>query len=337
MRSGLSRSSRRLVLPVAYASLVVSVLGYRYVQLSLEERLGDDFPLFFLLLATFSIIALVVQLALCMDRLRGLRRVETQPRPHPPERLERAVGEVLRLPDFTFLLSLALWVLITLLTHLGMWVFTTPERMLVVLRIAWPGMLFGPLTAVLVYCLVTLRVRQAVRDLEEQGLTQARIISATPRRSQIRLRLVLFTAIAVVTPAALIGDVTSSLADRAFAEVLAEPSRERQVARIETLRAEALASGGALCLLVFGVALSAAWLAGIILGRPMRQLGEAAQRIAEGDLSSPHLIPSEDEVWTVSAAFSTMRAHLADVLSQLQRAGARISSTTEGILSTSGR
>jgi methyl-accepting chemotaxis protein len=69
----------------------------------------------------------------------------------------------------------------------------------------------------------------------------------------------------------------------------------------------------------------------------MRQLGEEAHRIAEGDLSQPRVIPAEDEVWAVSAAFSTMRAHLANVLAQLQRAGSRIGSTTSEILSTSSR
>ncbi len=54
-------------------------------------------------------------------------------------------------------------------------------------------------------------------------------------------------------------------------------------------------------------------------------------------MSRPRIIPAEDEVWSVSAAFSTMRAHLADVLAQLQRAGSRIGSTTEEILFTSTR
>ena len=101
---------------------------------------------------------------------------------------------------------------------------------------------------------------------------------------------------------------------------------------------EALLSGGALCLLVFGLALTAAYLGGTLLGRPMRQLAE------RGATASPRAtwparasIPAEDEVWAVSAAFTTMRAHLADVLSQLQRAGRAIGTTTEEILATSGR
>ncbi len=335
MRSRRARFSRRLLLPVIYANLAVSMLGYRYCQITLSERIGEAFPLFFLLMVVFSIVAMVVEITLCWDRLRVLRRVESDAGSHTQERLAQAAVEVLRLPDFTFFSSLVLWLLTTVFTNLGLGLLTSQENMLLVLRVAWPGVLFGPLTAVLVYCLVTLRARWVVRRLGAYGLTSARAISAAPRRSQIRVRLVIFTAISVVTPATLIGDVTSSLSDRAFAEVLAEPSRERQAERIEELRAEAILSGGALSLLVFGVALAAAWLAGTILGRPMRDLGEAAHRIAEGDLSSLHLIPAEDEVWAVSAAFTTMRVHLADVLSQLQCAGARISSTTEGILSTS--
>jgi methyl-accepting chemotaxis protein len=100
---------------------------------------------------------------------------------------------------------------------------------------------------------------------------------------------------------------------------------------------EALTSGGLLVTLVFGLALTTAWLGGTLLGRPLRELSGEARRIAEGDLASPRVVPAEDEVWDVSAAFTTMRAHLADVMSQLQRAGAQISATTEEILSTSGR
>ena len=154
----------------------------------------------------------------------------------------------------------------------------------------------------------------------------------------MRARLVIFTAIAVVTPAVLDRPTLASALARAHLRAGAgHAAAEAQAQRVRELRAEALADGGALCLLVFALALTTAYLGGTLVGRPIRQLADEARRIADGNLATPRLIPAEDEVWAVSAAFAMMRAHLADVLSQLQRAGAQISATTEEILATSGR
>jgi methyl-accepting chemotaxis protein len=329
--------SRQLLLAVLYANLTTAALSGRYAQLILGKRLGDFFPLFLGLAGVFSFFAMGVAVFLCLHRLRVLRGVEVAEGPCEPARLGQALLELHRLADFAFVSTLAVWLLSSVFITLGMWVGGMPMSPSTVARIGWPGLLFGPLSALLTYCILTLRVRQVALDLGPLGLTPAQAISVAPRRSQIRLRLVVFTSIVVVTPALLIWDVSSALAERAFVQVLAERDPERQGVLVDQLRAEALESGGALCVLVFGVALAAAYLGGTLLGRPMRQLGEEAHRIAEGDLSRQQFIPAEDEVWSVSAAFSTMRAHLGDVLTQLRRAGARIGSTTEEILSTSAR
>jgi methyl-accepting chemotaxis protein len=329
--------SRRLVMAVVYANLTTFILGARYAQLTLGERLDGRVPLFLELMGAFSCLAIGVQAVLCLRRLRALLGVEAAQGRCEPEQLGQALLEVHRLADFTFVSTLAMWLLTPVFVNLGLWVGGPSMGLLQALRIGWSGLLLGPLSALLTYCIVTLRARRVVLEMASLGLSPELAISVAPRRSQIRTRLIVFTAIVVVTPAALIWDVTSSLANRAFDRVLAETDPARQAELAEMLRMEALVSGGALCLLVFGVALAAAYLGGTLLGRPMRQLGEDAHRIAEGDLSRPRIIPAEDEVWSVSAAFSTMRAHLADVLAQLQRAGYRIGTTTEEILATSSR
>ncbi len=329
--------SSRLVLSSLYANLTTAILAGRYAQLTFGEQLGEDFSSFLYMMVCLFVLALGVQVFLCLRRLRVLRTLEVADGPGAPEQLGQALVEVERLADFAFVSMLGLWLLSAVLVNVGMWALGLDVGWLLVLRMSWPGLLFGPLSALLTYCIVTLQARRVALDMASLGLTPAQAIAAAPRRSQIRLRLVLFTAIVVVTPALLIWDVSAVLANRAFDQVLMELRPEKQAELVELLRTEALLSGGALCLLVFGVALAAAYLGGTLLGRPMRQLGEEAHRIAEGDLSHPRIIPTEDEVWSVSAAFSTMRAHLADVLSQLQRAGARIGSTTEEILSTSTR
>ncbi|WNG38690.1 methyl-accepting chemotaxis protein [Archangium violaceum] len=329
--------SRRLLMAIIYANLTTSVLGARYSQLTLAEQLGSHFTHFLELTAAFSLVALGVSVALCIRRLRVLRSLESAGLRGEPERFGQALLEVLGLADFAFVSTLVLWLLTSVFVNLGLWASGVSMSFSLALRFGWPGLLFGPLSALLTYCLVTLRARRVTLEMCSLGLTSELAISVSPRRSEIRLRLVIFTAIVVVMPAVLIWDVFSSLAERAYDQVLAETSPSRQAELAELLRTEALLSGGALCVLVFGVALAAAYLGGTLLGRPMRQLGEEAHRIAEGDLSRPSIIPAEDEVWAVSAAFSTMRAHLASVLAQLRRAGTRIGSTTEEIISTSAR
>ena len=332
------RSLRRsLLLPALFTNVIGVALAYRYAYLTLADALGDSLPLFFSLCGTLSLVAVSGGVMVCFLRLRALRRVEASRGAPSTALLTEAVHEVHRLPDFIFAAALVLWLFTASLTGLLMAWLDESVTVGLALRMSWPGLLFGPLTALLCYCVTTLRMRQAVLVLADLGLTHAQVIAAAPRRAQIRLRLVVFTAIATVTPATLIWDVCTVLAERAFAQVLAESTPEAQALKAEALRVEALVSGGVLCVLVFGLALLAAYLGGTLLGRPIRDLGEEAHRIAEGNLSRPRLIPAEDEVGAVSAAFSTMRAHLADVLSQLRGAGVRIGSTTEEILATSTR
>jgi len=329
--------SRRLLRAVLGANLIVALLGARYLQLTVSMRLEEDFALFPHLMGAFSLAAVLVVWLLCLRHLRVLRAVEVEEGFVSPERLGDAVLEVHRLADFTFCATLLAWLLASGLVNASLWSHGTFASFSQTVRTGWPGFVFGPLAALLTYCMVTLQARGVMLELSSLGLTPQLAISIAPNRSQIRLRLILFTAIVVVTPAVLIWDVSTVLSDRAFEQVLAETSPARQAELAETLRHESLVSGSVLCLLIFGVALAAAYLGGTILGRPMRLLGEAAHHIAEGDLSQPRVIPAEDEVWAVSAAFSTMRTHLAGVLAQLQRAGSRIGTTTGEILSTSSR
>ncbi|MDY7230547.1 methyl-accepting chemotaxis protein [Hyalangium rubrum] len=327
--------SRHLVIPVTLANMVGAALACHYAWLTLEEKLQGAFHLFVGLGSVACVIAMAVGGILLRRRLhvlRGLERGEFSP---TSERLSQAVAEATGAADSSFVTSLILWLATTVL--LGVLVGTMGQGgWSAGLGVAGLGLLFGPITSLLVLCLVTLRARRVVLWLGELGLSQSQIIAAMPRRAQIRTRLVIFTAIAVLTPAVLSANLASALAEHAYEEVLSTP-QEAQPQRVRQLRVEALTSGGALCLLVFALALTTAYLGSTLVGRPMRQLADEARRIADGDLATPRLITAEDESWAVSAAFAMMRAHLADVLSQLQRAGAQISATTEEILATSGR
>jgi methyl-accepting chemotaxis protein len=327
--------SRHLAIPVPVGNFIGAALAFHYAGLTLQERLGGAFHLLIGLGVLVTTLSTVVGGALLLRSLRGLRGLERRDVAPNPESLARAAVEATSAADATFIKSLMMWLLSTAV--LGVAVGMTDEAdWRAGARVASLGLLFGPITSLLVHCMVTLRARQVLLWLSELGLSHSQVIVALPRRAQIRKRLVIFTAIAVVTPAVLTSNLASALAERTYQQVLDTP-RHEQLERARELRMEAVASGGALCLLVFGLALTTAYLGGTLVGRPIRHLAEEARRIADGNLATPRLIPAEDEVWAVSAAFAMMRAHLADVLSQLQRAGAQISATTEEILATSGR
>jgi methyl-accepting chemotaxis protein len=331
----LASFSRHLAMPVPMGNLIGGALAAYYASLTLADKLsGSLLPLVWggTVACAFSSVIGGGMLLQRLRALRGLERGDVEPN---ADTLASAAVEATSAADRTFVKSLFTWLFCTV--AMGVGVSTLGGASWGVgLRVAGLGLLFGPLTALLVHCLVTLRARQVVVWLSELGLSHAQLISVMPRRGQIRARLVLFTGIAVVTPAVLSANLASALAERAYEQLLTTPS-EVQVERVHQLKVEALTSGGALCLLVFGLALTTAYLGGTLVGRPIRMLAEEARRIADGNLATPRLIPGEDEVWGVSAAFAMMRAHLADVLSQLQRAGAQISATTEEILTTSGR
>ncbi|MFP2903732.1 methyl-accepting chemotaxis protein [Pyxidicoccus sp. 3LFB2] len=336
-RDGSRRASfsRHLTLPIPMANLVGAALSMHFASLTLADKLAGRMGFFAGMGAFLTTMTLLAGAAISLGRLRTLRGLERGDVPPTPEKLAAAVAEVTRAPDDAFLGSLGMWLLTTISLGGVMWGLGGVEAWAAG-RIAGLGLLFGPLTALLVHCLVILRSRSVVLWLAELGMTHPQLIAAMPRRGEIRARLVAFTFICVVTPAVLSARLASAMGERLF-EQLANVSPGMKQQMVETLRMEALTSGGLLVVLVFGLALTTAWLGGTLLGRPLRELSGEARRIAEGDLASPRVVPAEDEIWDVSAAFTTMRAHLADVMSQLQRAGAQISATTEEILSTSGR
>ncbi len=77
--------------------------------------------------------------------------------------------------------------------------------------------------------------------------------------------------------------------------------------------------------------------AGVVVGRPMREIAEEATRIARGKLGTPRPVPADDEVWAVSAAFTGMQLHLGRLLGELKGAGTKISAATDDIVKTSTR
>jgi methyl-accepting chemotaxis protein len=146
---------------------------------------------------------------------------------------------------------------------------------------------------------------------------------------QIRRRFAVLVAVTVLAPAVIAADITHSLA-------------VRTVARVETVGAasarwEVTLAGVGVIALVAAFALLAAFLNADAVAEPMQRLADSAAQIAAGSMADPSIVPAEDEVWAVSAAFTTMQAQLVGALRELRRAGVQIGSTTEEIVATSSR
>ena len=328
-----------LITPAVLTGVAGTVLAAYYTYLTIARLLPAGSGITFALLV-------VVTLAVCLAGLqfrarKNLRALLTLVRSKevlPTAAFQGAVKEALTVPDILFRYALIVWLVGGVTVGLGMRLLYPGVGWLVPGRFVAMTLLFGPPTSLLGYCLMALRSRELVRVLCRAGLRADDAIAAfPPRRSQIRARLVVFTAICVICPAALTADLSSTFARQGYSRVVEGPSESaRRIAAAE-VRRTAMAQVAGMGLLVFALAVLTAYLGGTALSAPMREIAEEATAIADGRVQTPRAIPAEDEVWAVSAAFTAMQSHLTTVLSQLKRAGIQIGSTTEQIVATSGR
>jgi methyl-accepting chemotaxis protein len=292
-------------------------------------------------LSFLALVALALGLSLGVTSLlerratRALRAVEHGSPPFTPHTLRQALREARAIPERCFWFTLLGWLGGTLLVALAFpplvgepWLFS--------LRIAVVVLALGPLSALLVYLLVVRRSRTASERIAEQGLSALEFIEAAPpQRQNIRRRLLIFTAIAVLCPSVFILDVSLSRAVRVMDEILLARGHQAQHKVVEQARNEHSVSLGLLSGFVILLVLGTAYAAGAALSEPLSAITEDATRIAKGDLRPPRVIPAEDEVWAASAAFVQMQAQLGQALGQMRRAGMQISSTTEQLVATS--
>ncbi|HYO72550.1 MAG TPA: methyl-accepting chemotaxis protein [Archangium sp.] len=268
--------------------------------------------------------------------LRVLRAVEQGRLPANPDNLRRALQEVRRIPGRCFWFTLQSWVggalmLAVTFPPLAQAPWSTG------MRIALVGLSLGPLSSMLVYLLVVRRGRRASERIAAQGLSPQEVIAALPtERLRLRRRLVIFTAVAVLSPSIFILDVSVSRTLSTVDLILdarGEPGVQQKV--VHNARKATGKPLVVLAALVVLLVVGTAYVAGTALAEPLRALSEDATRIAQGEVRTPRFIPAEDEVWAVSGAFTRMQAQLAQALVQLQRAGLQISSTTEQLVATS--
>jgi methyl-accepting chemotaxis protein len=292
-------------------------------------------------LTFLGLVGLALALSLGVTRLlerralRVLRAVEQGRLPSTPETLRQALQEARAIPERCFWFTLLGWLGGTLLVALAFPPLVDQPWLLSV-RITLVVLALGPLSALLVYLLVVRRSRTAAERIAEEGLSALEVISAVPpQRQNIRKRLLIFTAIAVLCPSIFILDVSIARSVRVMDEILQARGHQAQKAVVDQARGDhslpVVLLSGFVILLVLGTA----YAAGAALAEPLRAITEDATRIARGDLRPPRVIPAEDEVWAASAAFVQMQAQLGQALAQMRRAGMQISSTTEQLVSTS--
>ncbi|GHG81321.1 methyl-accepting chemotaxis protein [Comamonas sp. JC664] len=264
--------------------------------------------------------------------LRVLYALGEGRQPSTPEALLKALLEARTFPERSFAFVLQCWLLVSL----GLAFVFVPlvgGAWMLGLRLAMMGLFLGPLSALFVYLMVARRARKAVELVAAQGLSPLEVVAtAPPRRLRVRRRMVLFTAIAVLSPSFFIIDASVSRTLDAVDAMVGAPVHLQREAAANASQTRGLAVAALVAVLV----MMTAYVGGAVIAEPLRSITEDATRIAQGDFRPPRIIAAEDEVWATSAAFAQMQTQLGQALTQLQRAGLQISTTTEQLVATSG-
>ncbi|QSQ14248.1 methyl-accepting chemotaxis protein [Myxococcus landrumensis] len=326
---GMARWLSRPVAPVSALGISLALLH----GLLAEALPAGTWLRFLLLVAGVAALSLWLIHWHARRSLRVLQGVGEGHLPPSPENLKAALLEARGFPERCFTFALQSWLMGALMVACVFLPWVDAPLSLGP-RIILVGASLGSLTALLIYLLVVRRCREAVEKVAARGLTPLEVVAAAPpRRLHIRRRMVLFTAIAVLTPSLFILDATVTRASRAMDDVVSARSPGEQDA---ALRRADDGRGLVVAGLVAVLVLLTAYLGGTVIAAPLRAITEDATRIAQGDLRPPRVIAAEDEVWAMSAAFAQMQAQLGQALIQLRRAGLQISTTTEQLVATSG-
>ncbi|MDQ3264762.1 MAG: methyl-accepting chemotaxis protein [Myxococcota bacterium] len=196
-------------------------------------------------------------------------------------------------------------------------------------RVGLNSVVIAPVGALLAYLTTVIRSRRLLSQLSELGLGYDGLARALPPiRRRLRARLMVFTAILVIAPAAITADLAISMLRRALGAFLMEASPTTRALNAAAAIDHATTAMIVLGALVLLFALAIAYAGGTSLGAPLQALAREAQRLASGDRGSLQPVPAEDELWALSCAFLALRAQTAEVLARLRVAGERISTTT---------
>ncbi len=232
-----------------------------------------------------------------------------------PKHLEAAAHEVVRAPDTSFWVVLVGFSMASV-TSAGLWWLVARPPAPLAWRAGLVGVLIAPLTAMAAHVVMLPRARALVRVLVSAGLPVGRLYSSLEPDFVLRSRLMVYAAIVVLTPMALV--------------------IETSLHQVSGQAAGGLPVLEVVVVLIIGGCGS---LAGHALGAPMRALADETERLARGDYGTPGVVPSEFEIWGVARALAMMETGLFDAMQQLAETTHGISKTTDALVvgSTSQR
>lgn len=287
------------------------------------------------LTSLFIVVAAIVGIATLLgDRqeqrtLQMVKALATKSAPPTVENLSQAVRELSRIPDVSFVVNLAFWVIGA--SAIGVvYSQVSTAGFQVAARLAFIGIALGPLIATLGYVAVVKRSREAITRVAAAGLAPKDVIAAVPAgRMQLQRRLVLYAAVAVGTPLLLICDIAVLRMEGTFTRVLAEQTVAAQKLALATELDVGLESLFAVAAVLIILVVVGGFSSGSALSEPMRLLAAKTQAMTRGRLGGSGIVAGEDEIWAVAAGFTTLETQLVLIVKQLQGAGQKIQRTTD--------
>lgn len=282
---------------------------------------------FGVILALVAVAANFTGDALEQRRLKVLRGLGNGSLSPTVDNLAAAAHETVRAPDVSFATVLGFMVLGGIVTG-AVWPLFAQVPRVTVVRIVVIGVTLAPLTALMANLVMLPRARAVLRELVDAGLPLEELYARLPNRYELRGRLIVFAAVAVVTPLFLIANLALDHFDALVASLPADGTPEQ-------LR-EAWASSGTASVLpllvvtcaVVAVVLGCAFLAGTVVGAPVKELAAETERLAAGRYGAPRFVPAEFETWSAAGAIASMEVWLLDAMNRLNEASGGIANTT---------
>lgn len=323
---------RWLTNPSTVGAPVGVLLGAAYVLSVANFPAGTGTP-YAVLVAVVTLLFATTADGFEQRRLRTIRGLSEGALPATEANLIAAAKEAAQAADTTFLLATGCFVAGTVLIAMPWWAWTRAP-LDVVIRVGLVGFLVGPLTGMLCTLLVLPRARRLLRELIDAGLPAQMLSHVVPARFELQRRLVLYSAIAVLTPLMLIADAGMQRLDSLLEALRRAPSAEVARQSLEAGQAQSLGGLAVLVVAALLMVVFCGWLSGSVLGEPLKALAAETERLAGGRYQHGRLVMAEDETWAAATAIAAMESHLLDGLEGATTTARGIREAAEELVAT---
>ncbi len=268
-------------------------------------------------------------------RLTTLRQIGDGALPVNEENLLKAARETMALPEVSFWLCLAFLLSGSVVTA-GLWSLLTTVPTNVALRVSFIGVVIAPLTATMALLVSVPRSRAVLRALVAAGLPVTKLYAGLPARFSMRRRLMVYAVLSLYAPLALVAELALSRVRGLLDLMVLAPDAAAMQSVAEAQRAAGLLPVLGLVLLVVFVVSATAWLAGSMVGDPLKELAKETERLARGAHGEPRFVPGEYESWAAAGAIAAMEAQLVELLGRLGGAAGSITGATSSLSDQQG-